>query len=282
MVIQSNRWHRRILALRTRPVLVEHLVRAQRWRGRDIRIAVLSDFHVVGPYSSLQMMRRIGEAVMQMRPDMIVLAGDFLGDGAVRGRHANARDIADAMCDLSAPGGVFAILGNHDWKDCPLARRTNYRENSVQHAFKGSNVTLLRNESQAVELGGEVFNVVGFDSQRPVPRDMTRGLHDPELAFSSIQPDRFTLLLAHEPDYFAQADRRADLQISAHTHGGQLNLFGWRPIVLSKYGARFAHGHFQDGKRQMVVSAGLGFSGVPMRIGQPAEVTMITLQSSSC
>ena len=87
-------------------------------------------------------------------------------------------------------------------------------------------------------------------------------------------------MLAHEPDYFAKGDKRVDLQISGHTHGGQLNLFGWRPMTPSRFGQSFAYGHVRDGDRQMIVSGGIGFSGVPVRIGQAPEVTFIKIRGN--
>jgi len=280
VVVSKNAWFRRIAAVRSRPVLVRHAAPFGRWQGPDLSIAVLSDLHVAAPFTSLALIRRIGHAVTAMAPDMIVLAGDFLADGVMAGRHATARQIVDALDVLQAPLGVFAILGNHDWQDCPIARASRYQENSVAQAFHGHRIRLLRNQGVQLAHKGHDFNVVGFDSQRPVPKDWSVGLHRPEAAFADIAPEKPTILLAHEPDYFAQNDDRATVQISGHTHGGQLNLMGWRPVVPSQFGARYAHGHIRHKGRDLFVSGGLGFSGVPLRIGQPPEVTWIRLHSS--
>ncbi len=175
MVVSKNAWFRRIAAVRSRPVLVRHAAPFGRWQGPDLSIAVLSDLHVAAPFTSLALIRRIGHAVTAMAPDMIVLAGDFLADGVMAGRHATARQIVDALDVLQAPLGVFAILGNHDWQDCPIARASRYQENSVAQAFHGHRIRLLRNQGVQLAQKGHDFNVVGFDSQRPVPKTGASG-----------------------------------------------------------------------------------------------------------
>ena len=85
------------------------------------------------------------------------------------------------------------------------------------------------------------------------------------------------LLLAHEPDIFPEVPDRVALTLSGHTHGGQVRLFGWSPMVPSMYGNRFAYGHIVEEGRDLVVSAGLGNSIYPVRFGVPPEITMIEL-----
>ena len=89
------------------------------------------------------------------------------------------------------------------------------------------------------------------------------------------------ILLAHEPDYFACADARAFLQISGHTHGGQANLAGWRPMTPSAHGGRYAWGHVREGGRHLIVSGGIGYSGLPLRFMQPPEITLVKLERGS-
>lgn len=268
---------RKLVAFRGRPTFFDYDISLARWQGRAMSIAVLSDLHIVAPWVSLREIRRIVEAVNAASPDLIVLAGDFLAGPTIPGRRANAKEIVHELSELYAPQGVFAILGNHDWEDCRLARETNNVRNSVAEAFAASPVALLRNSNSVLNHHGQAFALVGFDSQIPTPRDWSQGLHRPDKAYQHVPEDIPAILLAHEPDYFDSDDTRADLQISGHTHGGQMNLFGWRPMTPSQFGSKFAYGHHRSGDRHLIVSGGIGFSGLPMRIGQAPEITWITI-----
>ncbi len=271
---------RRIVAFRSIPEIRRHRVRLANWRGPAFSIAVLSDLHVVAPWTRLGDLRRAVARINALSPDIVVLGGDYLAEAKIPGRRADAAQIVSALSGLGAPLGVFAILGNHDWKDCPLARDSGYAKTSLGEAFERSAITLLQNDARRLELAGHELWLVGIDSQRSMPTAPAKPLHDPEAAFSGVPPGAPAILLAHEPDYFATGDRRAGLQISGHTHGGQLNLFGWRPIVPSRFGARYAWGRIREHGRDLVVSGGIGFSGFPMRIGQPPEITLVSVEGA--
>ena len=273
-------WPRRIITVRSFPIVKTHTVELRRWTGPEMKIAVLADLHVSAPWTSLKDIRRIVKSVNAARPDLIVLAGDYLVGSAIRGWDATAEQIVEALVDLQAPLGVKAIMGNHDWQDCHVAQNSSHERNSVLEAFEPTTIQMMQNVNLALEHSGQPFWLVGFDSQVPAPQAWTKGYHQPDAAFSGVPEDAATILLAHEPDYFAKGDERVDLQISGHTHGGQLNLFGWRPMTPSRFGQSFAYGHVRDGDRQMIVSGGIGFSGVPMRIGQAPEVTFIKIRGN--
>ena len=241
-------------------------------------IAVLSDFHVVAPWTRLSDLVAIVSQTNDLAPDMIVLAGDFLADRSIPGRAATAVEIVQALSGLRAQEGVYAVLGNHDWMDCPLARKTGYQRSSMVEALDQSPIRLLRNEAISLAPQGHELWLAGFDSQRPLPTDWTRGLHDPDKTFAAVPPGAPCILLAHEPGYFSKGDSRAAIQISGHTHGGQLNLFGWRPMVRVHLEGTYTHGEYEQDGRKLIISSGIGFSGVPMRIGQPPELTLIDIQ----
>ncbi len=242
-------------------------------------ILVLADLHVAAPWTTLGHVADVVRQINDLSPDMIVLGGDYLVGKVIPGTHANAAEIVEVLDQLSAPLGVFAIMGNHDWIDCTLAQQSRFERSSVVEAFAQTSMNMMQNASAKVELGGHPLWVVGLDSQRPTHRDWSKGLHRPEQGFADVPEGAPAILLAHEPDYFEIGDTRAGLQISGHTHGGQLNLFGWRPLTPSQYGSKYAYGHIRDGNRDLVVSGGLGFSGLPMRIGQAPEITMIRVQA---
>jgi len=83
--------------------------------------------------------------------------------------------------------------------------------------------------------------------------------------------------MAHEPDLFTKIPERVSLTLSSHTHGGQVRLFGWSPIVPSQYGNRFAYGHVVENGRHLVVSGGFGTSIMPVRFGMPPEIVVLEL-----
>lgn len=261
------------------PRLTLYRIRSDKWQGPALRIAVLSDPHVCIPWVRPSQIEKIVDQTNDLDADIILLPGDFLPDGNLICRHMNADEVVPLFKPLKAPLGVHAILGNHDRGECPLNWKTKGRENSVQKAFSANAMQLMLNGSVQLDHHGYPFWLVSMDTQRGLGKRRP-GLHDPDRAFADVPDDAPAILLAHEPDYFAEGDDRALLQISGHTHGGQFVLFGRRPMTPSKYGDRYSIGHITDGPRHLIVSAGLGYSGLPFRFGVPPEITLIELQSS--
>ena len=114
--------------------------------------------------------------------------------------------------------------------------------------------------------------------QPPGVRRIHRGIDDLVSTLAMITDDAPLILMAHEPDIFARAPARIALTVSGHTHGGQVRLFGWSPVVPSRYGNRYAYGHIVENGRNLIVSAGLGVSSkMPLRLGAPPEIVLIEL-----
>jgi uncharacterized protein len=111
---------------------------------------------------------------------------------------------------------------------------------------------------------------------RPVPRI---GIDDLNATLAKVTDDAPVILLAHEPDVAMRAPARVALQLSGHTHGGQVRLFGWSPVVPSRYGNRLAYGHMRV-NCDVIVSGGLGCSIMPFRLGVPPEIVLVTLGGS--
>lgn len=258
------------------PVLRRYIVASRLWQAPALRIAVLSDLHVCDPWSPLSALAEVVDQVLRAEPDLILLPGDFLVRRLVLARPTPAVAIAAMLSRLRAPLGVHASLGNHDWKDCPQARENGFRQSSICDALEIVGIPVLSN--CAVPLGSSSAWLVGLDSQqgagtqrRPDPR------HDIDAAMADVPDGASIILMAHEPDIFLDAPLAVALQVSGHTHAGQVNLGGWRPAVPSRYGGRLAHGLHSDGERRLVVSAGLGYSGLPVRIGARPEIVLIEL-----
>lgn len=265
------------LSLTSRTRFVHHAVSHSGWTLPPLRIAVLADLHACAPWTTLDRLSGIVQRTNATRPDIVILAGDLLASLRMPARHYSADRIVAAVMHLRAPLGLWSIMGNHDWWDCRLSHATAFQENSVAQAHDRVGLPLLRNRSESVVHGPGHFWLIGVDSRMARKPVYQPGFDDYATAVGHVTDDAPAILLAHEPDIFAEGHDRALLQISGHTHGGQISLFGKRPVVPSDHGARYAYGHIQEGGRHLIVSGGIGYSGVPLRLNQPPEITLITL-----
>lgn len=244
-----------------------------------LRVAFLTDFHACEPWVGRDALADMVAVTNGLKPDLVVLGGDYVVGARLPGRRLEEPRIARALGDLVAPLGVVGVLGNHDWRD---GRRGPRGERPlIASNLEMVGVRMVVNEAVSVGLPTGRLWLPGVDSQSAKSDDGTRGRHDLTRALATVPDGAPAILLAHEPDIFADDDRVPELTLSGHTHGGQLNLWGWRPLTPSKYGGRYAHGHHRIADRQLVVSAGLGFSGLPMRIGAPPEVVLLELEPAA-
>ena len=225
------------------------------------RIVQLSDLHLE-PFTKPRHIEQAVRECRALRPDAVVLTGDFVTHSA---RPAGL--LAELLSPLEAPHGIFACLGNHDfWCDAAAVERT----------LSDRGIQVLRNETRVLATGRGELPMAGFDS-RYVARP---NLHS---ALDGWQPGRPLVVLQHEPDV---ADDLADagvaaLQLSGHTHGGQLRPFGRPPHALrrARWGKKYLAGRYDVGPVQLYVNRGIGCVGVPLRVFCPPEVTEITLLS---
>ena len=252
------------------PAVVRHSVTGTALPA--MRIVVLSDVHGGGWWTTEEMLDLAVDVANAQAADLAVFAGDAIADGNLPYRPLPPDRIAGALARLTAPLGTWAVLGNHDWKGDPDARRSGFRTCRTWEALEGAGVPVLVNRSVEV---ADVW-LVGVDSRLPRRPFGLSGKDDAAAAFAGVPAGAPAILLAHEPDIFAE-DTRAALQISGHTHGGQIAPFGWTPVVPSDYGSRFAWGHYVEDGRHLVVSGGLGFVGIPLRVGRPPEITVIDI-----
>jgi uncharacterized protein len=230
-----------------------------------VRVAVLADLHVGSPFNGLSKLQRIRELTQRARPDLILLAGDFVIHGVAGGRFSSPELIASELRSLSAPLGVWAVLGNHDWwLDAPR----------VQRAFESVGIPVLEDAAVSVGRGPCRFWVAGIS-------DFWEGRHDVARALSSVPDSAPVVAFTHNPDLFPTIPARVSLTIAGHTHGGQvyLPLIG-RPVVPSNYGQRYAAGHIVEENRHLFVSSGLGTSIIPVRFLVPPEISIVVLRTA--
>lgn len=256
------------------PVLAQVTVAPPRWQAAPLSVIALSDLHLSWPWSTPEMLRKTVARINALTPDLILLPGDFIAPHRMPGLPVPIETTAEILSNLTASLGVFATLGNHDWRDCRKTRATGHTLSHVAKVLHAHGIPVLQNTALPIR----DFWLVGTDSlegqgstRRPAPHI------DMEQAFAQVPKGATALLAAHEPDIFADADPRVALQVSGHTHAGQANLWGWRPLTPSRHGGRYAHGLISEGEGRLVVSSGWGFSGLPLRLNAPPEITRITI-----
>lgn len=153
----------------------------------------------------------------------------------------------------------------------------------AQTALEANGISVYHNRSIRLHKDGQAFWLAGLGDQlalmpaRMKGRVKTSGLDNLPGTLAQITDDAPIILMAHEPDIFPKVPGRVSLTLSGHTHGGQVRLFGYSPVVPSIYGNRFAYGHVQEDGRNLIVSGGLGCSMVPVRLGVPPEILLIEL-----
>lgn len=229
-----------------------------------LTIAQLSDFHW-GPYSGLREVRAAVERANALSPDLIVLTGDYVLSSA-----EYAAPCAHELAALRAPLGVLAIPGNHDyWTDI----------GEVTAQLRAAGLTLLRNASHRLEVNGFPLWLVGLD-------DVWERHHDLDAALAGVPQGEPALLLAHEPDFADEAARsphRILLQLSGHSHGGQVNLPLLGRPILPWLGQKYPAGlrTVPGSALQVYTSRGIGVIAPPVRFNCRPEVTLLTLVRSA-
>lgn len=244
-------------------------VRPAGWLAAPLRIALISDFHLGAPTMPLDRLRQVVRRTNATGPDLILLGGDYAPAAWPVTAPVAMAAAAEVLAGLAAPLGRFAVLGNHDWKRQP----PDPAANTYGAALRAAGIPVLSNDALRLR----DFWLLGLEDQRVFGSKLRgyTGLDDLPGTLTAVTDDAPVLLLAHEPDIFPSVPPRVALTLSGHTHGGQGVLFGRTPLVPSHYGSRFAYGHIHEAGRDLVVSGGLGCSGIQLRLGRVPEVTVI-------
>lgn len=243
-----------------------------------LRLVVLADIHACAPWMPAERVSRLCDYANGLDGDAILLLGDYLSGMRLATDHIPAQKVAEAMSGLRAPLGVHAVLGNHDWWEDPEAQRLRLPETAMHRALRGVGIPVLSNRATRLEKAGQPFWIAGLEDQLAFDDGSeVIGLQDLPGTLSQVTDDSPVILMAHEPDIFPEVPERVALTLSGHTHGGQINFFGWRPVVPSRFGQRYAYGHVQEEGRDLIVSGGLGCSGLPLRFLSPPEILVVEL-----
>lgn len=232
-----------------------------------LRIAQLSDFHF-GPHIPMGYLESAVERTDAEKPDLIALTGDYIDRGPTHVRAA-----AKLFRHLKSPLGVFAVLGNHDFAIHTARGKRKHPEldRTVADALGSEGVTMLRNRGVRVERSGASLHVAGVD-------DLWSGAANPDAAFDSTCPKTPRVLLAHNPQTVDHlGNHRADVILSGHTHGGQINLPRFGRLFLGKKARRWAAGLYPLEAGHLYVNTGVGF-GWRLRFGVRPELAVFTLK----
>jgi uncharacterized protein len=252
-----------------RPRVVRQEILLRRWPALldGFTIALLSDFHYDAIFSVHPIRAAIG-MVNGLRPDLIALAGDFVSEpcfGPAAKGAQQAEPCAQLLRKLEAPHGLWAIMGNHDTSTDP--RR-------VTGALRDVGIQVLVNQSVPIERNGGRFWLGGVNDAVEAQADLAGTLE-------KVPSGEATVLLAHEPDYADFVARHSvDLQLSGHSHGGQIRLPLVPMFYLPELAKKYIWGLYKIRELTLYTNPGLGTIGIPARVNCPPEITLLTMRHS--
>jgi uncharacterized protein len=226
-----------------------------------MRIVTFSDAHLSATYGGRRF-ERLVELVNEQRPDVVAIVGDLV-DGDV----SELREEAAPLADLVSEQGVYFVTGNHEYF---------VDTNAWLRHLPTLGVDVLRNERVAIGRGGATFDLAGIDDRTAASSGLPGHGANLDAALDGRDDGVPVVLLAHQPVLVEQAAAAGvDLQLSGHTHGGQL----WPFDYVIRLDQPSVEGLSRHGDTQLYVTSGAGYWGPPMRVGARPEVTVVELRS---
>ncbi|AGE21521.1 MULTISPECIES: metallophosphoesterase [Geobacillus] len=224
-----------------------------------VKLLQFSDLHL-GHYYGLERFYRIMGRINELGPDLVVFTGDLLHE-ANRYPHVDA--VAEALAGVRAPLGKFCIYGNHD--------HGGYGTDIYRRLMERAGFRVLVNEHALVRRGHGAIAIAGSD-------DMMLGRPDWSKMTNGIPRATYTIALVHEPDGAIEARRfPIHVQLSGHSHGGQIQLPFIGPLITPPLSERYYEGFYHVGGLLLYVNRGLGTTRVPLRFFAPPELTVFSL-----
>ena len=225
------------------------------WDG--LRVLQISDVHA-GTYMSVDRMLRIRDLANSLPTDLVVFTGDQIDR-----RRIDADLFVRGFAGITAPLGVFGVLGNHDYRVSPQR---------AVWTLEAAGITPLVNRAVMFDRRGDALVLVGVDDLLAPPGG------GPDFSVLGRHPRAFRLLLCHQPQGWDAARAwGADLTLAGHTHGGQIAL-PTRNINPARVYTRYVAGPYVEDGSTLYVSRGIGVGAVPLRVGAPPELDLITLR----
>lgn len=229
-----------------------------------LRIAQISDIHM-GGWMNSERLAHVVALIEQAQPDILLLTGDFLiGHEFDSDSEEQLQEIIDVLSPLTKTVPSFGILGNHDyWTDA----------NAVREMLRSCTVTELTNSVFTLSRGGETLHLCGID-------DFWEGRARLDEVTDHLQDSAAAILLAHEPDFadISAETNRFDLQVSGHSHGGQIVFPFFGPPILPYLGRKYPSGLYQVGNMLQYTNRGVGMARLPIRFNCAPEITIFHLE----
>lgn len=244
-----------------------------------LKVIQISDIHS-GSFNNRKAVERGVEMILAEKPDLILFTGDMVNNLA-----SEMDDYIDVFRRLSAPMGVFSVLGNHDYGeyvnwDSAQQKQENLEKLKQVHAQMGWR--LLMNEHVVFEKNGQEIALIGIENWSAKARFPKYG--DLAKAYAGAEKYPFKILMSHDPSHWkaeiCEKYRNINLTLSGHTHGMQFGVeipgFKWSPV---KYFYPEWAGLYENGQQKLYVNRGFGFIGYPGRVGILPEVTVFLLNN---
>ena len=232
-----------------------------------LRVAHISDIHM-GGWMNLERLQLVGSLIIAERPDILVITGDFvIGSKPSDVSQQMIQDLITGLSQLAAQVSTFAVLGNHDyWTDVA----------GIRYALAASGIRELTNTVSTLRRENENLHICGVD-------DIWEGQVRLDEVISRLDDDSAAILLAHEPDFAdtSAATGRFDLQLSGHSHGGQVVLPLLGAPILPYLGRKYPLGLYRVGEMLQYTNRGLGTGRLAIRINCPPEVAIFVLESTT-
>jgi predicted MPP superfamily phosphohydrolase len=222
--------------------------------SKAMRIAFLSDFHTGSHSDDVSRLDAIIAEASGFRPDIALFGGDYVNMQLFGGGRVPPSTIARTLARLDTPLGQFAVLGNHDYE---------YGASAVANALERQKINVLSDSRVTVQFQNKLVDIVGVPNARII-RSEARAV------LAGIEPNTPTIVLSHDPVWFAEVPPGPHLTLAGHTHGGQIRIPGIGVITnASKAPLRWSNGLISERGRYLYVTSGIGTSGVPLRWGVP-------------
>lgn len=222
------------------------------------RIVQISDIHR-DQWMTTQRLQRIVRLVNQQQPDLVAITGDLV----TRNSSSLIPSLQPALEQLTPKDQTFAVLGNHDHEN---------DTNALIKVLEQSGVFHLCNTIHTIKRGDAALHIAGVD-------DVQMGKNRLDLVLQQLPNAGSTILLAHEPDFanISAATGRFDLQLSGHSHGGQIRLPFFKPMILPPWAQKYYAGGYQVGDMLLHTNRGLGMTGLHLRFFARPEISVFTL-----
>ena len=229
-----------------------------------IRIAQISDIHM-GGWMNAKRLQRVVDLVIEQQPDLLFLTGDFLVGHIFDGSsEEHLQDLVNILSPVAKSIPSFGILGNHDyWTNA----------GAVREMLRSSSIVDLTNSVFTISRGIDNLHLCGVD-------DIWEGNIRLEEVIDRLPDHSSAILLAHEPDFadVSAATGRFDLQVSGHSHGGQVVVPFYGPLILPYLGQKYHTGLYQVGNMIQCTSRGVGMIDPPGRFNCPPEINVFSLE----